>query len=103
MTYILAHSVNGVYDVTRRYVKDWGIISDRRSQLQIDMLSHSLMVHNNNLRELLNPEVIEILSERDLIEQMEFLNVKSLQEAEMIGRQSGSIEWKQERGEIKPN
>jgi peptide-N4-(N-acetyl-beta-glucosaminyl)asparagine amidase len=101
MTYILAHSVHGVYDVTRRYVKNWDIIADRRSQLQIDTLNKLLMIHNNSLRENMQPELIELWYNRDLCEQMDLLQVKNIQEAEMIGRQSGSIEWREDRGEYK--
>ena len=101
MTFIIAYSVSGVYDVTRRYVKDWRIISERRSQVMNDTCQKLIEFTNNQLREELNPFIIEILAYRDLNEQMDLLKVNTIQEAEMIGRQSGSVEWRTQRGEIK--
>jgi hypothetical protein len=36
MTYILAHSVTGVYDVTRRYVKNREIIEKKRNKTDVE-------------------------------------------------------------------
>ena len=101
LTFILAHSVTGIYDVTRRYVKDWELIASRRSQRESDKLSKCVELENNLIRENLPAEMIEKLYTRDITEQMELLRLKSVTEAEMIGRQSGSDEWRKQRGEIK--
>jgi peptide-N4-(N-acetyl-beta-glucosaminyl)asparagine amidase len=101
LTFIIAYSITGVYDVTRRYVKDWKVIADRRSQSMIDLSNNVIAVSNNILRVELDPVVVEILSYRDLQEQMELLKVKTIQEADLIGRQSGSVEWRSQRGELK--
>lgn len=101
MTYILAHSVHGVYDVTRRYVKDWNFISSRRKIIDDDRLSYIIDQQRNILREVIEPELIEYLAYRDVMEQVELLKVKSISEAELIGRQSGSEEWRKDRGEFK--
>jgi hypothetical protein len=101
LTFILAHSIHGVYDVTRRYVKDWDLIASRRNQKECDKLFKCLEIENNRLRENLPAEMIERLYQRDIIEQMELLRLKSLKEAEMVGRQSGSEEWRKNRGEMK--
>lgn len=101
MTYILAYSIDGVFDVTRRYIKDWNIIASRRKQSDIDNLRKLIEFFNNSTRQNYSPERIEYLANRDLIEQVELLKLKDVKEAEMIGRQSGSEDWRKERGEIK--
>lgn len=101
MTFILAHSIHGVYDVTRRYVKDWDLISSRRNQKECEKLIKCLEIENNRLRENLKAEIIESLYQRDILEKMELMRLKSIKDAEMIGRQSGSEEWRKNRGEMK--
>jgi len=101
MTFILAHSTSGIYDVTRRYVKDWNLIAGRRSNNEIDKLNKFLEIHNNILRENTPPEMFEDLYNRDMAEQCELLRLKDIKEAEFIGRQSGCEEWRKDRGEIK--
>jgi peptide-N4-(N-acetyl-beta-glucosaminyl)asparagine amidase len=101
MTFIVAYSHTGVYDLTRRYVKDWDLIASRRRQTEIDRLNKNIELHNNMLRENIPAEQIESLYLRDITEQVELLKVKTIQEAELTGRQSGSEEWRKERGEIK--
>jgi peptide-N4-(N-acetyl-beta-glucosaminyl)asparagine amidase len=101
MTYILAHSIHGVYDVTRRYVKDWNLIASRRKMNDVNTLNIIIEQNRNILREMIDPELIEYLADRDMNENVELLKVKSIEEAELIGRQSGSEEWRKDRGEFK--
>jgi peptide-N4-(N-acetyl-beta-glucosaminyl)asparagine amidase len=101
MTFILAHSSSGVYDVTRRYVKDWPLIAARRSTKEIDKLEKCLENENIRIRSNYSKETCTIFENRDLTEQMELLKLKTLKEAETVGRISGSEEWRKQRGEIK--
>ncbi len=101
MTFLLGHSTTGIYDVSRRYVKDWNLIAQRRRQCEVDRLNKLIEVQNNILRENVPADQIELLYIRDMTEQMELLKVKSIQEAELIGRQSGDEEWRKQRGEMK--
>ena len=101
MTFILAHSVDGVYDVTRRYVKDWDLIQSRRNKSEVDRMCAIIDLQNSNLRRDINPDIIELLVKRDFDEQAELLKLKSTTEAKLIGRQSGSENWRRDRGEFK--
>lgn len=101
MTFILAHSIHGVYEVTRRYVKDWDLISSRRRISEEARMNYIIEQQNNLIREDIQPELVEYLANRDIIEQIELLKVKTIKEAENAGRQSGSEEWRKNRGELK--
>jgi hypothetical protein len=48
----------------------------------------------------LNKKEIEELQLRLVVEIVEFLTPKQIKEGEDIGRQSGSLQWRLERGEI---
>ena len=101
MTFILAHSSSGVHDVTRRYVKDWDLIASRRTQRELDKMEKCLENENIIIRKRLPKEQCDLFEQRDLTERMELLKLKTLKEAEMVGRISGSEEWRKQRGEIK--
>jgi len=101
MTFILAYSINGVYDVTRRYVKDWDLIEKRRNKSEVDRMYATIIWQNNILRRNIETEIIESLEKRDLDEQYELLRLKSTIGAELAGRQSGSENWRRDRGEFK--
>ena len=75
MTYVLAHSINGIYDVTRRYVKDWTAIEKRRKISDIDSLRKMLDERNNLLRMNMLDKV-EFLIKRDGMEQMDLSKSK---------------------------
>ena len=67
MTYILAYSILGVYDVTKRYVKDWKIIESRRKKSDIDNLQRMIEVKNSELR-MNYLDKIDMILKRDKLE-----------------------------------
>ena len=75
MTYILAHSIHGVYDVTRRYVKEWESIEKRRNKSDIDKLSKSIEIKNSNLRSN-KLDKIDIILKRDSLEVLDLTKSK---------------------------
>ena len=105
MTYILAFSVYGIADVTPRYIKDWRDCQMRRNpQTELQL---------KNCMEPFNMSIYECL---DDIQKKEFDDIKKLEDDELnqrknicakigendlICRQSGSEEWRRQRGEIK--
>jgi hypothetical protein len=67
MTYVLAYSIHGVYDVTKRYVKHWDVIEKRRKKNDIDLLGRMIEEKNNMLR-LNHLERIDFIIKRDELE-----------------------------------
>ena len=67
MTYILAYSVHGVYDVTKRYVKDWEVVEKRRKKSDLENLGRMIEQKNNELR-VKHLDNIEDLLKRDALE-----------------------------------
>ena len=107
MTFILGLSDDGLVDVTPRYVKDWKIISERRSQKNISKLKAIMEEINTKMSEGISPEEMKKREERRKNE-IESFNEKIKSEEgantyvnddEKKGRQSGSLEWRKNRGE----
>lgn len=67
MTYVLAHSIHGVYDVTKRYVKHWDVIEKRRKKSDIDRLNILIEEKNNYLR-MNHLDKIDFIIKRDQLE-----------------------------------
>ena len=105
MTYILAFSDDEVCDVTPRYVKNWDEIKERRSLKNEEELNELLEAINASIVANLKDEDIKLLHIRQEKEKKELNDMminkeKEICEEEMKGRQSGSVEWRKERGEI---
>ncbi|OUM58720.1 hypothetical protein PIROE2DRAFT_47715 [Piromyces sp. E2] len=101
MTFIVATSDEEIVDITPRYVKDWSIIKERRSDIMENTLKSVINKINNDLYMKLSDEEKNKLSERRIKEKEEFESkTGNVKEEEKIPRQSGSEDWKKERGEI---
>ena len=101
MTFIVATSDEEIVDVTPRYVKDWTIVKERRSDTMENSLKSVINQINNDLYKNLSEEEKDKLKERRIKEKEE-CDTKTgiVSEEEKLPRQSGSEEWKKERGEI---
>ena len=115
MTFILGMSEDGLVEVTPRYVKDWKIISERRSEKMEIKLSNILEDVNKKMmigistEEKINIEnrrKNEIKSFEEKIKNDMMLNIdgknnknEDIKDEEKKGRQSGSLEWRKNRGE----
>jgi hypothetical protein len=75
MTYILAHSIEGTYDVTRRYVKDWPTIEKRRKKSDIDNLAKLVDVKNTEVR-MKFLDQIDFILKRDKLEELDLSKSK---------------------------
>ena len=105
MTYILAFSIDEVKDVTPRYVKNWNDVIERRNKNCENELHSLLYAINTSIQSNLNHSDLINLEQRNCLENQELENLKSncdkdVCEEEMKGRQSGSVEWRKQRGEI---
>jgi len=101
MTFILAHSITGIQDVTPRYIKDFNVVINRRNPLTIQKLKDLLMKNNEEIRKNYNDGVKMSLRFRDDDEIFKFNMEKFLSKEELMERQSGSEEWRKARGEMK--
>ena len=114
MTFILGLSDDGLVEVTPRYVKDWKIIKERRSEKNEIKLKNILenfnkrIMMNINEKEKINIEnrrkneikMFEEKIKKDLGENLDNLEENdNIKDEEKIGRQSGSLEWRKNRGE----
>ena len=111
MTFILGMSDDGLVEVTPRYVKDWKIVSERRSEKMEIKLANILEEVNkkmilgispdekNNIEKRRKNEIksFEEKIKKDLGENLN--DNKDIKDEEKIGRQSGSLEWRKNRGE----
>ena len=115
MTFILGMSDDGLVEVTPRYVKDWKIVNERRSEKMINKLKKIMDEVNKKMengisdeekrkREERRKNEIESFNEKiklALHEKGNNENDNKVNDYEKIGRQSGSLEWRQKRGEMK--
>ena len=103
MTFIVGASDEEIVDVTPRYVKDWNVIKERRSEKMENNLKAVIRNMNGLLESKLNEEEKNKLYERRKMENEEFRNKTGeckVKDEEKMPRQSGSIDWRKERGEI---
>ena len=112
MTFILGLSDDGLVEVTPRYVKDWKIVNQRRSEKMIIKLQTIMEDINKKMSIGINDEEKKNREERrkneiesfdkkiklDLYGDGKNQNDK-INDAEKLGRQSGSLEWRKQRGE----
>ena len=112
MTFILGMSDDGLVEVTPRYVKDWKIISERRSEKMEIKLGNILEDVNKKMGLGISPEEQKNIENRRKNEIKDFEekikkdmmennlnNNGNIKDEEKIGRQSGSLEWRKNRGE----
>ena len=72
MTFVVATSDEEIVDVTPRYVKDWCIVKERRSDIMENTLKAVIRNYNNNLYNKLSDEEKNKLNERRIKEKEEF-------------------------------
>jgi hypothetical protein len=85
LTYCIGFSVDEVVDVTRRYVKDWHQVLQRRQLIDEQHLTESIA----QLSLEIQPQPTDALKQRQVAEQQEFNRAISVKQEELLGRQSG--------------
>ena len=102
MSFIVASSIYGIYDVTKRYIKTWSVCEERRTEREVSSMINNILECNKIIRMNFSNEKLDLINKRDILEvNYDFDKVKLLKEEEKIGRISGSEEWRLERGEYK--
>ncbi|XP_072303452.1 peptide-N(4)-(N-acetyl-beta-glucosaminyl)asparagine amidase [Eucyclogobius newberryi] len=99
LCYILAFSKDQVVDVTWRYSCKHPEVLSRRTKVQEPWLLHTISSLNNTRQQSLSLQRKKELTERLLVELVEFLSPKTPKPGELGGRNSGSLAWRVARGE----
>uniref|UniRef100_A0A4W6FNK8 Peptide-N(4)-(N-acetyl-beta-glucosaminyl)asparagine amidase n=1 Tax=Lates calcarifer TaxID=8187 RepID=A0A4W6FNK8_LATCA len=101
LAYVLAFSKEQVVDVTWRYSCKHSEVLSRRTRVQEAWLLHTINGLNAVRQQSLSPERKKVLTERLLVELVEFISPKTPKPGELGGRNSGSLAWRIARGETR--
>ncbi|XP_028252418.1 peptide-N(4)-(N-acetyl-beta-glucosaminyl)asparagine amidase isoform X2 [Parambassis ranga] len=101
LAYILAFSKEQVVDVTWRYSCKHPEVLTRRTRVQEAWLLHTINSLNASRQQSLSPDKKKELTERLLVELVEFISPKTPKPGELGGRNSGSMAWRIARGETR--
>ncbi|XP_030269017.1 peptide-N(4)-(N-acetyl-beta-glucosaminyl)asparagine amidase isoform X2 [Sparus aurata] len=101
LAYILAFSKDQVVDVTWRYSCKHTEVLSRRTRVQEAWLLHTINGLNASRQQSLSPDKKKQLTERLLVELVEFISPKKPKPGELGGRNSGSLAWRLARGETR--
>lgn len=101
LAYVLAFSKDQVVDVTWRYSCKHPEVLSRRTKVQEAWLLHTINGLNASRQQCLSPERKKELTERLLVELVEFISPTKKQTGELGGRNSGSLAWRIARGETR--
>ncbi|XP_029298561.1 peptide-N(4)-(N-acetyl-beta-glucosaminyl)asparagine amidase isoform X2 [Cottoperca gobio] len=101
LAYVLAFSKDQVVDVTWRYSCKHPEVLSRRSRVQEAWLLHTINRLNASREQSLSPDRKQELTERLLVELVEFISPKKPKPGELGGRNSGSLAWRTARGETR--
>lgn len=99
LTYLLAFHRYGTVDVTRRYTRDWEGLVKRRTLISEDQLDAYLRIVTHRKRQSLSSMTLHELKLLDEEETMELDLACPFAQCDLPGRQSGSKEWIESRGE----
>ncbi|XP_076611478.1 peptide-N(4)-(N-acetyl-beta-glucosaminyl)asparagine amidase [Chaetodon auriga] len=101
LAYVLAFSKDQVVDVTWRYSCKHPEVLLRRTRVQEAWLLHTISGLNASRQQSLSPDRKKELTERLLVELVEFISPKKPKPGELGGRNSGSLAWRIARGETR--
>jgi len=100
LSYIIAFSIEGVVDVTKRYTRDMQARYRSRGAVSETWLRQRLAQLTNELRSAMLPDEVRQLEAQDKLEQAE-LNKPAIDVGESLpGRATGSYAWRKARGEL---
>lgn len=102
LDYVLAFSKDQVVDVTWRYSCKHPEVLSRRNKVQEPWLLYTINGLNAVRQQSLSSERKKELLERLLVELVEFISPKTPKQGELGGRNSGSLAWRDARGETGP-
>ncbi|XP_061838353.2 peptide-N(4)-(N-acetyl-beta-glucosaminyl)asparagine amidase isoform X3 [Nerophis lumbriciformis] len=99
LSYIFAFSKDQVVDVTWRYSCKHSEVLSRRTSVQEAWLLHTIIGLNASRQQSVSADRKRKLSERLVVELVEFICPKTPKAGELGGRMSGSLGWRTARGE----
>jgi peptide-N4-(N-acetyl-beta-glucosaminyl)asparagine amidase len=100
LSYVIAFSVEGVVDVTKRYTKDMRARYRNRGEVYERWLEQRVSDITKELRTAIPPEEVKVLEQQDACEREE-LDKPAVDIGESLpGRQTGSYAWRAARGEL---
>ncbi|KAL4376937.1 hypothetical protein GQ457_02G034590 [Hibiscus cannabinus] len=103
LNYVIAIAKDGVYDVTKRYTRNWNEILSRRTITTESSLMSVLTSMTKECRRNCTSQVLSVLEERDKIErealERDLLSTDDAQ-ISLPGRQSGDKQWRIARSEF---
>eukprot|EP00931_Biecheleriopsis_adriatica_P007638 TRINITY_DN108902_c0_g1_i1.p1 TRINITY_DN108902_c0_g1~~TRINITY_DN108902_c0_g1_i1.p1 ORF type:complete len:783 (+),score=183.39 TRINITY_DN108902_c0_g1_i1:58-2406(+) len=102
LSYVISFSWEEVVDVTRRYTCAWQDVESRRNECSESWLEMAIAQINEARQGTLAGARVQALQQRAAQEKSELAqgHTRSLATDELVGRESGSAEWRQQRGEI---
>ena len=100
LTYIFAFSYDDIQDVIWRYSVSREETLARRTECGEGWLAAAIGNLRKQRQASLTPEKRAVLTKRALTEMVEFFTPKVAGEEETMGRQSGSLAWRSQRGEV---
>lgn len=100
LTYVIGFGDDGCKDLTERYTKQFDIVLKRRNLVTESWLNAKISATNINIRNKFSDEYRKYLQERDDEEEKDIVKNRSHVSSSLPPRQSGSIDWRKERGEM---
>lgn len=100
LAYVLAFSKDDVQDVTWRYSCDHNALLQRRLLCRETWLLAKIMHIREKLRQGITAERKKVLDERVIKELVEFMSPRKVKDSDTVGRQSGDLNWRIQRGEV---
>jgi peptide-N4-(N-acetyl-beta-glucosaminyl)asparagine amidase len=104
LNYVIAISKEDWVDVTPRYTLNRLMTRMRRTIVSEDWLALVLKTQRERLWEMQGEQRARVLRERYQREEAELMNGsgndRQVSQEELVPRQSGALEWRQQRGEI---
>ena len=100
LSYVIAFSIEGVVDVTKRYTKDMRARYRNRGEVYERWLEQRVKDITKELRTAILPDEVKVLEQQDACERQE-LEKPAVDIGESLpGRQTGSYAWRAARGEL---
>eukprot|EP00164_Ancoracysta_twista_P002804 GFYU01003729.1.p1 GENE.GFYU01003729.1~~GFYU01003729.1.p1 ORF type:complete len:1078 (-),score=216.65 GFYU01003729.1:197-3391(-) len=100
LNYIVSFSSEEVIDVTKRYTRKWGEVMTRRTMCSEGWLQQVVQVLDTRIRQSRPQYRQEQLAGRREEELRQFAQDHPVSAGENMPRQSGSLEWRTQRGEM---